>query len=372
MAAGRPQGLTVEGIHARFNLGWPQFNLDVDLTIPARGVTVLFGRSGSGKTTLLRCIAGLERAKNGRLAVNGEVWQDHDKWIPTHERPLGYVFQEASLFTHLSVKGNLLYGLRRAKSSGEIGLDHAIDLLGIRHLLDRKPDRLSGGERQRVGIARALAVGPKLLLMDEPLASLDSARKSEILGYIERLRDALEIPIIYVSHAIDEVTRLADTLVLISAGKVTGVGGVQDLSSRLDLRTQIGRFEGGAVIDAKVVAQDLETGLARLGFDGGELLTTDLDALVGESVRVRIRARDVSIALEPPRAISVLNVLPGVVAEIGQDGASSADVRIAVGATSIIARITRHSVQALRLAPGVPVYALVKAVSLDRHSVGFA
>ncbi len=372
MAAGHPPGLTVEGIQARFNLGWPQFTLDVDLTIPARGVTVLFGRSGSGKTTLLRCIAGLERTKNGRLAVNGEIWQDDDKWIPTHDRPLGYVFQEASLFPHLTVKGNLLYGMRRAQPSGEIRLDHAIDLLGIRHLLDRKPDRLSGGERQRVGIARALAVSPRLLLMDEPLASLDSARKSEILRYIERLRDDLEIPIIYVSHAIDEVTRLADTLVLISDGRITAVGSVQELTSRLELRSQIGRFEGGAIIDARVVAQDLTTGIARLEFDGGELLTTDVDALAGERVRVRIRARDVSIALECPRNISVLNCLAGVVSEIGQDSASSADVRIEVGRTTIIARITRHSVGTLRLTPGVPVFALVKAVSLDRHSVGFS
>ena len=362
----------MEGIAARFKLGWPRFTLDVDLELPGKGVIALFGRSGSGKTTLLRCIAGLERAPQGRLVVNGDTWQDAGRWVPTHQRPLGYVFQEASLFPHLTVMGNLQYGLRRAGSSQSSVLDHAIELLGIRHLLDRKPDRLSGGERQRVGIARALAADPKLLLMDEPLASLDSGRKSEILRYIERLREEVRIPIVYVSHAIDEVTRLADTLVLISDGQVTGVGSVPDLTSRLDLRSQIGRYEGGAIIEARVAGQDLATGIARLEFDGGALLTSDVDALVGERVRVRIRARDVSIALEPPRSISVLNILPGVVAEIGEDAASSADVRISVGATSIIARITRHSVQSLRLAPGVPVYALVKAVSLDRHSVGFA
>jgi len=367
-----PGGLSLEGIAARFKLGWAGFTLEVDLGIPGRGVTVLFGRSGSGKTTLLRCIAGLERASQGRLVVNGEVWQDEGRWLPTHERPIGYVFQEASLFPHLSVMGNLRYGLRRAHPSGEISLDHAIDLLGIRHLLERKPDRLSGGERQRVGIARALAVSPRLLLMDEPLASLDSARKSEILRYIERLREEVKIPIIYVSHAIDEVTRLADTLVLISEGRVTSVGSVPELTSRLDLRSQIGRFEGGAIIDARVLSQDLATGIAKLQFAGGELLTTDLDALAGEHVRVRIRARDVSIALDCPKNISVLNCLPGVVAEIGQDGKSSADVKIDVGGTSIIARITRHSIGTLRLAPGVRVFALIKAVSLDRHSVGFS
>jgi molybdate transport system ATP-binding protein len=362
----------LEGITARFKQGWAQFSLDIDLKLPGRGVTVLFGRSGSGKTTLLRCIAGLERVRGGHLVVNGDVWQDGEVRLPTHERPLGYVFQEASLFPHLTVMGNLRYGLRRAGTRRQPGLDHAIDLLGIRHLLERKPDRLSGGERQRVGIARALSVSPKLLLMDEPLASLDAARKSEILRYIERLREELRIPVIYVSHAIDEVTRLADTLVLISDGRVTAVGSVPELTARLDLRSQIGRFEGGAIIEARVAAQDLATGIARLEFDGGELLTTDVDALAGERVRVRIRARDVSIALDCPKNISVLNCLAGVVSEIGQDGASSADVRIEVGRTTIIARVTRHSVNALRLAPGVAVFALVKAISLDRHSVGFA
>ena len=362
----------MDGIAARFKLGWAGFTLDVDLSIPGRGVTVLFGRSGSGKTTLLRCIAGLERAPQGRLTVNGEVWQDEGRWVPTHERPIGYVFQEASLFPHLSVMGNLQYGLRRSRGPHEIGLDHAIDLLGIRHLIDRKPDRLSGGERQRVGIARALAVSPRLLLMDEPLASLDAARKSEILRYIERLREELKIPILYVSHSIDEVTRLADTLVLISDGRVNAVGSVPELTSRLDLRNQIGRFEGGAIIDARVLSQDLATGIAKLEFEGGELLTTDVDALAGERVRVRIRARDVSIALDRPTNISVLNCLPGVVSEIGQDDKSSTDVRIDVGGTSIIARVTRHSVRTLGLAPGTRVFALVKAVSLDRHSVGYS
>ena len=360
------------GIEARFRLERPGFTLDVDLQLPVNGLTVLFGRSGSGKTTILRCLAGLERAPGGHLRFDGEIWQDDTRWVPAHQRPLGYVFQEASLFQHLTVRGNLHYGLRRVPDASQARLDQAIELLGIRPLLDRKPDLLSGGERQRVGIARALAVNPRLLLMDEPLSSLDAARKIEILHYIERLRDELGIPIIYVSHAIEEVTRLADLLVLVSAGKVTGVGSVPELAARLDLRHQLGRFEGGAIIDARVSAQDLGTGLARLAFDGGELLTTDLDALVGERVRVRIRARDVSIALERPRAISMLNCLEGVVAEIGADAGSSADVRIMVGQTAIIARLTRYSIGALQLAPGMRVYALVKAVSLDRRSVGYA
>ncbi len=350
------------------------FALDAKFESDA-GVTVLFGRSGSGKTTLLNAIAGLVRPDRGRVSIGGEVFYDSKDgtWVPVQDRRIGYVFQEGRLLPHLSVRQNLGYGRFFTPAAERyVEFDRVVALLDLGDLLHRRPHRLSGGEKQRVAIGRALLSSPRVLLMDEPLASLDAARKSEILHYVERLRDEVRIPIVYVSHAIEEVTRLADTLVLVSDGKVTGVGGVQELASRLDLRTQIGRFEGGAVIDAKVVGQDLATGLARLGFDGGELLTPDLDALVGEPVRVRIRARDVSIALEAPRAISVLNVLPGVVAEIGQDGASSADVRIAMGATSIIARVTRHSVQALRLAPGVPVFALVKAVSLDRHSVGFA
>ena len=209
----------MSGIQARFRLERAGFTLDVDLDLPARGVTALFGHSGSGKTTLLRCIAGLERAPGGRLVVNGDVWQDGHQLRPTHQRPLGYVFQEASLFDHLSVMNNLRYGLRRVGGASARGLDQAVELLGIAHLLDRKPARLSGGERSRVGIARALAVGPKLLLMDEPLAALDLARKQEILPYLERLHRELDIPVVYVSHAPDEVARLADHIVAMDAGR---------------------------------------------------------------------------------------------------------------------------------------------------------
>ena len=339
------------------------------------GVTVLFGRSGSGKTTLLNAIAGLVRPDRGRIAVGGEIFFDSAArtWLPPEKRRIGYVFQEGRLLPHLSVRHNLLYGRWFTPPAERyVELDRVVHLLDLDKLLERRAHGLSGGEKQRVAIGRALLASPRLLLMDEPLASLDAARKGEILHYIERLRDEVGIPIVYVSHAIEEVTRLADTLVLISDGRVTGVGPAGELAARLDVRPQLGRYEGGAVISARVVAQDLDSGLARLAFDGGELLTPDLDALVGEAVRVRIRARDVSIALERPRGISMLNCLAGTVAEIGGDAGSSADVRIAVGGTAIIARITRHSIGALELAPGKPVYALVKAVSLDRHSVGYA
>lgn len=339
------------------------------------GLTVLFGRSGSGKTTLLNAIAGLVRPDSGRIVVGGEVFYDARAGVsvPVRKRRIGYVFQEGRLLPHLSVRRNLGYGrFFTPEADRYVDFDRVVALLDLATLLERRPHHLSGGEKQRVAIGRALLASPRVLLLDEPLASLDATRKGEILHYVERLRDEVKIPIVYVSHAIEEVTRLADTLVLLSDGRVTGVGSVPALAARLDLRTQLGRFEGGAVIDARVSAQDLGSGLAHLAFDGGELLTTDLDALVGERVRVRIRARDVSIALQRPRNISVLNCLAGTVVEIGEDSGSNADVRIAVGPTSIIARVTRHSVQALRLAPGVPVYALVKAVSLDRHSVGYA
>jgi len=217
-------GADAMGIQACFRLDWPGFSLDVDLALPTRGVTALFGHSGSGKTTLLRCIAGLERAPQGRLIVNGEVWQDEQRWVPTYKRPIGYVFQEPSLFSHLSVISNLRYGLKRMSDEQRVSLDQAIDLLGIGHLVDRKPDRLSGGERQRVGMARALAVSPRLLLMGEPLAALDLKRKQEILPYLERLHDELDIPVLYVSHSPDEVARLADYLVAMEDGRVLASG----------------------------------------------------------------------------------------------------------------------------------------------------
>jgi len=350
------------------------FRLDAQFASDA-GVTVLFGRSGSGKTTLLNAIAGLLRPTRGRIVAGETVFFDSAAglWLPPQKRRIGYVFQEGRLLPHLSVRNNLLYG-RWFTPAGEryTELDRVVTLLDIGPLLERRPQHLSGGEKQRVAIGRALLASPRLLLMDEPLASLDSDRKGEILHYIERLRDDTRIPIVYVSHAIDEVTRLADTLVLMADGRVAGTGTAAELSARLDLRALLGRNEGGAVVDAKVIAQDLESGLARLLFDGGELLTPDLDALVGELVRVRIRARDVSIATELPQNISVLNCLKGTVSEISEDAGASVEVRIAVGQAAILARITRHSVRKLGLVPGMPVYALVKAVSLDRQSVGYA
>ena len=362
-------------LQSRFSMRLGEFSLDAELSVPAQGVTAVFGASGSGKTTLLRCMAGLSRAPAGFFSVAGEIWQDETKgiFIPPHERACGYVFQEASLFSHLSVRDNLRYGYRRVpESSRSIAFDDAVRVLDLTPLLDRFPRGLSGGERQRVAIGRAVLSSPRLLLLDEPIASLDSARKGEVLYYIERLRDQLRIPIVYVSHAIDEVVRLADTMAVMSQGKVIACGGVTALSSRLDLRPYLGRFEAGTVIEAIVAGHDLEHSLATLRFDGGELQAADVESLVGEKLRVRIRARDVSLALSAPRDASFLNILSGTVKEIGGSQGSGVDIAIAVGSAVVVARITRKSAGVLGLEPGKPVFALVKSVAIDRHSVGYA
>lgn len=351
------------GIDARFKLDWPGFSLDVDLSLPGRGVTALFGHSGSGKTTLLRCIAGLERAPQGRLAVDGEVWQDAGRWVPTHQRPIGYVFQEASLFAHLTVMGNLRYGMKRVTDAQRVSLDHAIELLGIGHLLDRRPDRLSGGERQRVGIARALAVSPRLLLMDEPLAALDHSRKQEILPYLERLHDELEIPVLYVSHSPDEVARLADHLVTMDGGRVVAAGPLADTLARLDLPIRLGE-DAGAILDATVGEVDNDWHLVRVDFAGGSLWARDHGLPVGRRVRVRVLARDVSLA-EQPGTSSIQNVLRGCVDAVGdEEHPGLALVRVRIGASMLLARLTKRAAASLGVRPGLELWVQVKSVAL--------
>ncbi len=352
------------GIGTRFHLDWPGFTLDVDLALPGRGVTALFGHSGSGKTTLLRCIAGLERPREGRLTVNGEVWQDDRQWVPTHRRPIGYVFQEASLFPHLSVLGNLRYGMKRMRDPQRVSLDHAIELLGIDPLLDRKPDRLSGGERQRVGIARALAVSPRLLLMDEPLAALDLKRKQEILPYLERLHDELDIPVLYVSHSPDEVARLADHIVAMEGGKVLADGPLSDTLARLDLPIQLGE-DAGVVIEATVAERDAHWHLIRVDFAGGHLWVRDNAMPLGHHARVRILARDVSLSHDKGEDTSILNALPARVMAIADDSHPAlALVRLDVGTTPLLARLTKRSADQLALRTGMDVWAHIKAVAL--------
>jgi molybdate transport system ATP-binding protein len=354
-------------IHARFKLDRADFSLDVDLDLPNRGVTALFGHSGSGKTTLLRCIAGLERAQ-GALNMNGEIWQDTTTFLPTHKRALGYVFQEASLFPHLTARGNLEYGRKRSSGSMDrTALNHIVELLGIGPLLDRRPDQLSGGERQRVGIARALAVKPKLLLMDEPLAALDLARKQEILPYLERLHEALEIPVLYVSHAPDEVARLADYIVVMQAGRAVAAGPLTETLARLDLPIHLGE-DAGVVLDAVVAARDAQWQLARATFadnpDAG-VWVRDGGHAIGHSVRVRILARDVSLAITRHTGTSIQNILPGVVETLADDTHPAlALVRVNVGGVKLVARLTRRSAHELGLTPGRIVYAQIKAVAL--------
>ena len=354
----------MEHIKARFQLDWPGFALDVDLDLPARGVTAIFGHSGSGKTTLLRCIAGLERARQGHLTFRGQIWQDGKTWVPTYKRSLGYVFQEASLFPHLSVLKNLKFGMDRTKSEKTVSLDQAIELLGIGHLLARKPDRLSGVERQRVGIARALAVSPQILLMDEPLAALDLKRKQEILPYLERLHDELDIPVLYVSHSPDEVARLADHLVAMENGKVVANGPLGETLARLDLPIHLGE-DAGVVLDAVVGERDAQWHLARTDFAGGSLWARDPGLPVGRRVRVRVLARDVSLSNQHQSDTSILNLLPGKVDAIADDEHPGlALVRVQVGESMLVSRLTKRSAANLEIAIGKPIWAQVKSVAL--------
>ncbi|GHU32444.1 molybdenum import ATP-binding protein ModC [Betaproteobacteria bacterium] len=355
-------------MEARFHIAYPGFTLDVDLHLPDKGVTAVFGPSGCGKTTLLRCVAGLERAPRGFLSVGGAVWQDESRklFFPTHKRSLGIVFQEASLFPHLSVRKNLEYGMKRAGNTEGDGFDAMLDFLGIHALLDRAPDRLSGGERQRVAIARALLTRPHLLLMDEPLAALDVKRKQEILPYLERLHDELSIPVLYVSHAPDEVARLADHLVLIDNGQATASGPLVETLARVDLQHAFAD-DAGVVIEATVAAHERDD-LTRLEFPGGKLYVGHRDKLPGSRVRCRIHASDVSLALTAHDDSSILNVLPATVQAVAATEIPShvlVQLRLpGEGAPLLLARITERSRAALDIAPGKEVIAQIKAVAL--------
>jgi molybdate transport system ATP-binding protein len=367
-ATSLPDGAT-EGIHARFRVEQGSFTLDVNVNLPGRGVSAIFGHSGSGKTTLLRCLAGLARPKDGRLCVNGEVWLDtaNGIFLPTHKRPLGYVFQEASLFPHLTVAGNLRYGMNRvAPATRRVELSQAAGLLGIGHLLERMPAGLSGGERQRVGIARALLTSPRLLLLDEPLASLDQKRKLEILPYLERLHDELDIPILYVSHAPEEVARLADHLVLLDQGRAVASGPITDTLARLDLPVAM-EDDASVVIQGAVAGHDAHYGLLTLDLPGARVSLRVVHAALpaGKPMRIVVRARDVSLASSAAEDTSVLNVLPATVVEIeSAPDPSRVMVRLDVDGTPLLSRITRYSRDRLGLVVGKRVWAQVKAVSL--------
>ncbi|BBI99387.1 molybdenum import ATP-binding protein ModC [Ferrigenium kumadai] len=341
------------------------FVLDAAFDAPATGVTALFGPSGSGKTTLLRCIAGLERAQ-GSLHVNGETWQDDTTFMPVHQRPLGYVFQEASLFPHLSVRANLEYGYKRIPvAERRVPLEQVVEWLGLSRLIERgDPAQLSGGERQRVAIGRALLTSPRVLLMDEPLSALDTASKQEILPYLERLHRELNIPVLYVSHALDEVARLADHLVLLEKGTVIASGALGETLARLDLPTA--HFDdAGAVVEAAVAQHDEAYHLSRLDFPGGHLWVGKVDQPFGTRVRARVLARDVSIATQVPEGTSINNILNARIEEIRDEGPDKVMVRMNVGESQmLLSRITRRSRDHLGLVAGMYVCAQVKSVAL--------
>jgi len=350
------------------------FVLRVKFAVDSHVVGV-FGRSGAGKSSLINAIAGVTKPQRGHVRVNGATFFDSAQGIdlPARARRVGYVFQDALLFPHLSVRANLLYG-QRLRSAGERFIEPArvIDLLGLTALLHRRPDKLSGGEKQRVAIGRALLAQPRVLLLDEPLASLDVPRKTEILDYVERLRDAFDIPIVYVSHAVPEIARLADTVVILSDGQCVAAGDVDKVMGRLDLEPYAGRYEAGSVIEATVKSHDPRHQLTVLGFSGGDLTVPELKTAVGERVRARVRARDVSLATQRPSAISILNVLAGRVLAIREETGPIVDIQVAVGDVTLLARITRRSLLDLGIRPQQDLYVLIKAVSFDHRSTGYA
>ena len=339
------------------------------------GLTALFGRSGAGKTSLVNAIAGLYRPERGRIVVDGTVLTDTEAgtFVPAHRRRVGYVFQEGRLFPHLSVRQNLVYGRwfapkPPAKVAGGGEFDQVVGLLGIDHLLGRRPANLSGGEKQRVAIGRALLARPRILVMDEPLAALDEGRRSEIFPYIERLRDEMLVPIVYVSHSIAEVARLATTLVVLSDGKVAATGPTAQVLGRIDLFPLTGRAEAGAILATRIAAHDRRFGLTVLKAAAGELRVPYVDLPIGTALRVRVRARDVMIALAPPESLSALNILPGTVAEIAAGDGPIVQMRLDCAGEALVARLTRRSVETLGLVPGLKVHAVIKSIAFDQHA----
>ena len=371
-----------EALNIRLRLRRSDFQLSVDLALPPSGITVLFGPSGSGKTSLLRCVAGLERPEQARIAIGPELWQDDAAgvYVPTWQRDLGYVFQEASLFEHLDVRRNLQFGLKRSrKPGGAQALEAAVDLLGIGHLMHRQAATLSGGERQRVAIARALATRPRVLLLDEPLAALDIARRHEILPWLEKMRDELSLPMLYITHSADELARLADHLVVLDRGSVKASGPAQDVLSRVDSPVIVGD-DAGVVLHGKVVQRDAQWHLAQVAFGGGALWVRDSGMALGQPVRLRVLARDISISPQPTHDSSIQNHIQCRIDAIADDAhPSQALVQLRCGhagpagtgpeesasaESTLLARVTRRAIHVLQLAPGNAVWAQVKSVAV--------
>lgn len=357
-----------ELLKATFKVDYPDFNLDVDLQLPASGITVVFGPSGSGKTTLLRCLAGLENS--GKMEVASQVWQDENIFIPINQRAIGMVFQDSRLFAHLNVRNNLMYGYKRTPvDSRRLHLDGIARVLSLEKLLERSIDKLSGGEKQRVALGRALLTSPKLLLMDEPLAALDTQRKNEIIPFIRKVEKELSIPIIYVTHSMSEVLQLVDTMLILKEGKVVNQGPVEKVFSDIQLRDAIGDEHCGAVLDTTVLEHDKEFGITRLDFMGQELSVPIQDISPGQGLRVHIHSKDVSLATQPPEGLtSVLNILKTKVKKIGENVGYSVDIELDAG-RPLLATITRKSLYNLNLQPGQSIYAFIKAIRMVHENV---
>lgn len=358
-------------IDARVAFG--DFDLSVTHRMRLDGITALFGPSGCGKSTLLRIISGLERTAQGRIQFGDEVWQDASRgiFVPPHRRGVGYVFQDTLLFPHLTVERNLRYAEKRSRGiNSEIHFEGVVGALDLAPLMNRRPQSLSGGERQRVAIGRTLLTRPRLLLMDEPLAALDLKRKAEILPYIERLPHAFHVPIVYVTHSIDEVTRLAEHMLALASGRMVTYGPVTESLERLDLQAVTGRFEAGVVLTARVARHDDKFRLTHLDHHGQEIVMPMADLAIGVEVRLRIRARDVALATQRPTGISVRNILSGTIAEIVEEPDTAfAETLVDIGQAKIRARVTRSAVAELALIPGKPVFALVKSIAFDRRAL---
>ena len=348
------------------------FNINIEFDAKSSSITSIYGRSGSGKTSIIEMIAGLQMPDKGFIKIDDDILLDTDQKIniPPEKRGLGYIFQDSRLFPHLNVEGNLLYGLSgNIANTPQITFDSVVDILEIRPLLNRKPSSLSGGEKQRVSIGRALLTQPRLLLMDEPLASVDAQLRGEILTYIEELRDKLGLAILYVSHAIDEVIRLADQMVIISDGHKKAEGNVEQIMGRLDLHPLTGRFDAGAVLSTKVESYDKKYDITNLSFEGGTLRVTGAKLTVGNMVRAHIKARDVSLMLNYPKHTSVLNIFEGKIIEIGDLQGAQIDIKIDIG-SALIARITKKSFDELGLRVGLNVFTMLKAVAINQRSLG--
>ena len=351
-------------IDASFYLQRDKFILDVSMTVPMQGITAIFGPSGCGKTTLLRAIAGLEVCERGRFSLGDVVWQDERHSIPAHQRSVGYVFQEANLFPHLNVRGNLEYGYRRLPASARrLEFDQVVNLLKVESLLSRRVHNLSGGERSRIAIARALLTSPRLVLMDEPLAALDMNSKAEIYPFLEQLHRELSIPIFYVSHSPDEVARLADHLALMESGRIRATGAIAEMLTRSDLPLAHGS-EAESIIEAKVIGHDETYLLTQLEFAAGQFTVPRKELAKGQMVRLRVLARDVSLTLAHQTNTSILNIFPARVVELIEENPTQMTVRLDAAGVPVLSRITRKSAEALELVPGKQVYVQVKTVAL--------